>query len=51
MQAFEHYLPDVYEVAKAGQIAESEDGAWVMLIISEDNDAAIQLFRQGVAGL
>jgi len=51
MQAFEHYLPGVYEVAKAGQIVESEDGKWVMLIISEDNDKAIELFQKGVAEL
>lgn len=45
---FEHYLPGPYEIAKNGQIVESEDGKYVMLILSEDNEQATQLFEEGV---
>lgn len=48
---FETYLPGPYEVAKNGQIVESEDGKYVMLILSEDNDRAAQLFQEGIVEL
>lgn len=38
-------------LAQAGQIVESNDGAYVMLIISGNNEAGITLFRDGVIGL
>ena len=47
-QGFEHYLPEPLERAKNGQVVTSGD--YVMLIISADNDTAIDLFRAGVAG-
>lgn len=48
IQNFEHYLAEPLEVAKNGKIVESEDGKYVMLIMSEDNDKAIELFQEGV---
>ncbi len=48
IQNFEHYLPGPLEVAKNGRIVESEDGKYVMLIMSEDNDTAIALFQEGI---
>jgi len=48
---FEHYLPGPLEIAKNGQIVESEDGKYVMLILSEDNDKAIEMFQEGVAAI
>ena len=45
-QNFEQYLPEPLERAKNGQIVTSGD--YVMLIISGDNDTAIQMFRDGV---
>ena len=47
-QNFEHYLPGPLERAKNGQVVTSGD--YIMLIISGDNDSAIQLFREGVKG-
>ncbi len=48
-QSFEHYLPDAYDMAMKGQVVESEDGAWLMLVISPDNDKVIELFEAGIA--
>lgn len=42
---FEHYLADQYELAKAGQIVEAPDGQHLMLVISENNDKAVELFN------
>ena len=47
-QSFEHYLPEPYAMAQAGQVVESADGAYVMLIISENNGRAIELFEASV---
>jgi hypothetical protein len=46
-ESFYQYLPDPYEMAQNGQIV--EEGDYVMLVISEDNDRAISLFRAAVA--
>lgn len=43
--SFEHYLPNPYEMATNGQIVVSPDGEHLMLIISGDNDKAIELFN------
>lgn len=43
---FEQYLPEPLERAKNGQIVTSGD--YIMLIISGDNDTAIQMFKDGV---
>lgn len=43
--SFEHYLAGPYEMAQNGQIVVSPDGEHLMLIISEDNDKAIELFN------
>lgn len=43
--SFEHYLQGPYEMAKAGQIVVSPDGQHLMLVISEHNDKAIELFN------
>lgn len=48
-KSFEQYLPGPLERAKNGQVAVS--GSYVMLIISGDNDTAIQLFQDGVKNL
>ena len=48
---FTNYLVGPLEIAKNGQIVESDDGNYVMLILSEDNDQAIQLFREGITNL
>ncbi len=45
IQSFEHYLPGPLEMAKNGQIVVSPDGAHLMLIISENNEKAIELFN------
>lgn len=45
---FTNYLPGPLAVAQNGQIVESADGKYVMLILSKDNDKAIQLFREGI---
>ena len=45
-QNFEQYLPEPLERAKNGQIVTSGD--YIMLIISGDNDTAIQMFKDGV---
>lgn len=45
IQNFEGYLPEPLEVAKGGQIVVAPDGAHIMLIISTNNDAAIELFN------
>lgn len=44
-QNFEQYLPEPLERAKNGQIVTSGD--YIMLIISGDNDTAIQMFKDG----
>ena len=49
IQSFEQYLAGPLEIAKNGQIVESADGKYVMLIMSADNDRAIQLFQEGIA--
>lgn len=51
IQSFTNYLPGPLEIAENGQIVESEDGNYVMLIMSEDNDRAIQLFQEKIAEL
>lgn len=48
-RGFENYLPEPLERAKNGRVVTSGD--YIMLIISGDNDAAIDLFRAGVEGL
>lgn len=45
IQSFEHYLPDPYEMAQNGQIVVAPDGSHIMLIISGDNDKAIEMFN------
>lgn len=45
-QNFEQYLPEPLERAKNGQVVTSGD--YIMLIISGDNDTAIQMFKDGV---
>ncbi len=45
IQSFEHYLAGPHEMAKNGQIVVSPDGEHLMLIISENNDKAIELFN------
>ena len=47
-RGFENYLPEPLERAKNGRVVTSGD--YIMLIISGDNDAAIDLFRAGVEG-
>lgn len=42
---FENYLPDPHEMALNGKIVESPDGSHLMLIISADNDKAIEMFN------
>ena len=43
---FEQYLPGPLELAKNGQVVVSGD--YIMLIISSDNETAIQMFKDGV---
>lgn len=45
-QNFEQYLPEPLERAKNGQVVTK--GNYVMLIISGDNDTAVQMFKDGV---
>lgn len=45
IQNFENYLPDPYEMAQNGQIVVAPDGSHIMLIISGDNDKAIEMFN------
>ena len=45
-QSFEQYLPGPLENAKNGKVVTSGD--YIMLIISGDNDTAIQMFKDGV---
>ena len=45
-QNFEQYLPEPLERAKNGKVVTSGD--YIMLIISSDNDTAIQMFKDGV---
>lgn len=47
--SFEHYLPGPYEMAKNGKVV--SNGDYVMLIISGDNDKAVELFNAYVKGL
>ncbi len=42
---FERYLPGPYEMACNGQIVVSPDGEHLLLIISENNDKAIEVFN------
>jgi len=51
IQSFEHYLAGPYEMAKQGQVVESEDGEWLMLIVSPDNAKAIEMFEAGVKAM
>jgi len=51
IQNFENYLPDPLEMAKQGQIVESKDGNYLMLIISPDNEKAIAMFEAGVSAI
>lgn len=46
IKSFEQYLPGPLEMAKNGQVVTSGD--YIMLIISADNDKAIELFKAGV---
>lgn len=46
IQSFEHYLEGPYELAKNGQIVVAPDGEHIMLIISNDNDKAIEMFNE-----
>lgn len=46
IQNFENYLPDPYEMAQNGQIVVAPDGSHIMLIISGDNDKAIEMFNE-----
>jgi hypothetical protein len=46
MQSFENYLPEQYDLAEQGQVV--ENGNYVMLVISQDNDTAIDLFTNGL---
>lgn len=45
IQGFEGYLPDPLEMAQNGQIVVAPDGTHIMLIISGDNDTAIEMFN------
>ena len=47
-RGFENYLPEPLERANNSRVVTSAD--YIMLIISGDNDAAIDLFRAGVEG-
>ena len=47
-RGFENYLPEPLERAKNGRVVTSGD--YIMLIISADNDTAIELFQAGVEG-
>lgn len=44
---FEHYLADQYELAKNGQII--TEGDYILYVVSEDNDKAVELFKAYVA--
>ena len=47
MQAsFEMYLPDQYDLAMAGQIV--DNGKYVMLVVSQDNEAVIAKFNDAL---
>ena len=43
-QTFETYLPDQYELAKAGQIV--SNGKYVMLVVSTDSQAVVDRFNE-----
>lgn len=45
---FTNYLAGPLEVAENGQLVESEDGKYVMLILSSDNEEAIRMFQEGI---
>lgn len=45
-KSFEQYLPEPLEMAKNGKVVTR--GRYVMLIISEDNDKAIELFESHI---
>lgn len=49
IQSFENYLPDPLDMAKNGRIV--SNGDYVMLVISPDNDTAVQIFNDTVKGL
>lgn len=49
VNSFEHYLPAPLEMAKNGKVVSSGD--YVMLIISGDNEKAVEIFNAGVKGL
>lgn len=44
---FEHYLVDQYELAKNGKIV--TEGEYILFVISEDNDKAVEMFKAYVA--
>ncbi len=46
IKTFETYLPEAYEMAKKGQIVQRGD--YVMLVVSPDNDKAIELFEAAI---
>ncbi len=45
-QSFEQYLPDAYEMAKNGQVVVRGD--YVMMVISADNEKAIETFNNDI---
>ncbi len=49
VNSFEHYLPAPLEMAKNGKVVSGGD--YVMLIISGDNEKAIEIFQAGVKNL
>lgn len=47
LRNFEHYLVDQYELAQKGKIV--TEGKYIMFVVSEDNDKAIEMFKAFVA--
>jgi len=45
------FYPMSIEMVEQGQIVESEDGKYLMLLISDNTDAGIQLFQDSVAAI
>ncbi len=46
IKTFETYLPEAYEMAKKGQVVTKGD--YIMLVVSPDNDKAIELFEAAI---
>ena len=46
VKTFETYLPDAYELAKKGRVVQRGD--YVMLVVSPDNDKAVELFEAAI---